>query len=86
MLHVIGSAACVPPATSLHSRLLTYSLKISGHGAPGDPILILARGLSLLSTVRRYPRDKAGLGNLISVFSTPGGFPRLVFSLRVFRI
>lgn len=48
-----------------------------GHGAPAILASLWLEG-SLGRFYPRYSRDRQGLHNLISTFSTPGGLPRFV--------
>jgi xylulose-5-phosphate/fructose-6-phosphate phosphoketolase len=48
-----------------------------GHGAPAMLAALWLEG-SLEKFYPQYSRDSKGLHNLISTFSTPAGFPRLV--------
>lgn len=48
-----------------------------GHGAPAILAALWLEG-SLEKFYPRYSRDAKGLHQLISAFSTPAGFPRLV--------
>jgi len=49
-----------------------------GHGAPAALAALWLEGSLQRFYPKEYPRNKEGLYNLITRFSVPGGFPRLV--------